>query len=262
MSNPAALYVAGSYAEPQSEQQLVRVTSPVTGEHLAAYIGSLWEMRQRGLDAHSIDNFVRMLNVIVWGPLLVAAITGSTTLLDDKRRGALDLYFTRSLTPHEYLAGKSFAQLAVAAGVMLAPIILYVLVAQLFFAQHPEGWLMAIPIGAAIAIGWALLVVGLALGVSATGRSTAGAVVLVLGAFAIVEVLLWRLLEAVTDSVYVALISPIAGARQIIAWSFGTELPHGFEVHWAFIVWGALAILGWGLLWWRRPRVKGAEVDT
>jgi acyl-CoA reductase-like NAD-dependent aldehyde dehydrogenase len=35
MSHPAALYVAGSYAEPLPDQQVNSVTSPVTGEHLA-----------------------------------------------------------------------------------------------------------------------------------------------------------------------------------------------------------------------------------
>src|SRR5690606_6220735 len=35
MVNPAALYVAGSYAEPLPGQASVAVTSPVTGEHLA-----------------------------------------------------------------------------------------------------------------------------------------------------------------------------------------------------------------------------------
>lgn len=225
-----------------------------------AFIGQLFDFRQRGV-ALQLDHFVSMVDMVLWGGLAVAAITGTTALLLDKQHGALDLYFTRSLTPREYLLGKSLAQFTLATGVVFAPVIVYMLVALLVIGVDglPEGWALWIPWGLAVAAGWGLLVTGLALGISAVGRSAAGAVVVLAGAFLIAEVLLWRMLEGLTDSVYAALISPLAGARQLNAWLMGHTLPYGFEPHWAAIVWGFLVFLGWGLFIWRRPRVRGVE---
>jgi ABC-type transport system involved in multi-copper enzyme maturation permease subunit len=227
----------------------------------AAAIGQLWELRQT-TGEYNLGLVNWMYDFLLWAGLGIAAITGSTTLLDDKRRGALDLYFTRSLTPNEYLGGKALAQLAVAAGVFILPVVAVALLAIPLFDSQPEGYWRIIPVGAAIGIGWALVVVGLSLGVSATGRSTAGAMVLVLGSFVVLEVFLARILEALTANPHFALLSPLACARQVNAWRLGQTLPHDYPVHYALIVLGGLAVLGWSLLWWRRPRVKGAEVDA
>lgn len=223
-----------------------------------AFIGQLLEFRQAGRP-HEMASVVTMLGWLLWSSLAVSAVTGATALLLDKQHGALELYFTRSLTPGEYLTGKCLAQFSLAAGVVFVPALAYFAIAFLLFGEHPEGWAMVLPVAAAVAVGWGLLVTGLALGISAVGRSVAGAVVLLLGAFAVVEVVLWRLVEALTDNIYVALISPMAVTRQLTAWMLGQPLPHEFEVVWAAAVWLVLVLVGWGLLFWRRPRVRGAE---
>jgi ABC-type transport system involved in multi-copper enzyme maturation permease subunit len=223
-----------------------------------AYIMSLLTTRQT-TDAHTLAPYMEMMGLLPWAGLAVAAITGTTTLLLDKQHGALDLYFTRSLTPGEYLAGKCLAQFALSGGVVFVPVLVYVLMAHVLFSVHPEGWGMAIPVAFAVATAWGLLVTGLALGVSVVGRSASGAVVVLAGAFLVVEVILWRLVGALTDSAYVALISPIQGMRQITAWLMGQPLPHEFGVEWAVAVWLILVLFGWGMLFWRRPRVKGIE---
>lgn len=223
-----------------------------------AFAGQLLELRQAG-QPHQMASVVTMFDWLLWPSLAVAAISGVTALLADKQNGALELYFTRSLTPGEYLAGKCLAQFSLSAGVVFVPVLAYVLIALLLFGEHPEGWAMVLPVAAAVAIGWGLLVTGLALGISAVGRSAGGAVVLLVGAFAVLEMFLWRILEVLTDNIYVALISPMAVTRQLTAWILGQPLPHEFEVVWAASVWLALVLLGWGLLLWRRPKVRGAE---
>ncbi len=223
-----------------------------------AYIGQLLEFYQQDV-ALSLGHYESMLNWLLWGGVAVAAITGATTLLLDKQHGALEIYFSRSLTPGEYLAGKSLAQFSLSAGVVFVPVLVYVLMGYLLYGEFPDGWGKVIPVGLAVAVGWGLLVTGLALGISAVGRSAAGTVVLIAGAFVVVEVFLWRLVAALTDNAYVALVSPMAGARQLTAWLLGQELPYEFGVHWAAAVWAVLVLFGWGLLLWRRPRVRGAE---
>lgn len=223
-----------------------------------AFIGQLFEFRQAETGLR-LGHFEQMLNLVLWGGLAVAVLTGATTLLLDKQSGALEIYFSRSLTPTEYLLGKSLAQFSLSAGVVFVPVLLYVLVGYLLFNEFPDGWGMLIPVGLAVAVGWGLLVTGLALGVSAVGRSTAGTVVLLVGAFAVIEVFLRQLMTWITDNAYVALVSPMAGTQQLTAWLMGRELPYEFGVHWAAAVWLVLVLFGWGLLIWRRPRVRGAE---
>ena len=226
-------------------------------------LGNLYTLSQRSGDlVHTKLNFIDFLDEIRWAALILGAVMAGPALLEDKRRGALDLYYSRAVTPREYLVGKVLAVFGVTTFALFLPAFLYWATSWAFFQTHPEGWELAIFGALAYSIMWGLLVSGLGLGLSSIARSSVAATIILLGAFVVLEVVVSKLLSGITADPTFQILSPFSAVTQQTTWLFDAEQPFQFEVWWGFIEWLALVLLGWGLVWWRHPRVRGEDVAS
>jgi hypothetical protein len=166
---------------------------------------------------------------------------------------------TRSLDERRYLLGRAGGVLLLTFSVFLVPILLYYLGATIFFRHNPTGWHGDWALGLVYALVWSLLVTGLALGLSAVARSSRGAALILLGGVAGLEIIVSRLLAGLTGNEQLQILSPFAAMDQQGVWLWNLPPPHAFPLWWAVAEIAALLMLGWALVAWRRPRVRGAE---
>ncbi len=227
----------------------------------AASIIEVAQMRQSVVETHDAAWFVDMLQQLRWFALAVAAAIGAPTLLEDSRRGALELYLTRNLTSRGYLLGKAAAVLGLTTITLLGPAILYYLATLLFYDTHPDNWhATAVLYGAAYSIAWGAMVAGLALGLSCVGRSSRAAILLLFGGFVGMHIVVSQLLSGLTGNENLAILSPFSGFDAMTPWLFEGSLETVVPGWWGAVQWGVLTLIGWGLVAWRRPRVRGEEV--
>lgn len=224
------------------------------------YLGSLYTLQQGDGDSvHTMDSFVDFLNNLRWGALAIAAVVGTPSLLEDVRRGALELYLSRAVNTGNYLLGKILAVFGLCAAALFLPAIVYVLASVFFFEQHPEGWPMALPGALLYSLVLAALVSGLALGLSSVAKSSRAAVLLLAGGFVLLDLVASNLLEAITDDPKLQILSPFAAFQQQSEWIFrGVESGAEFPLWWGLSELIGLTVVGWALLAWRHPRVRGA----
>lgn len=222
-------------------------------------LGSLYTLKSRP-GVHSMDALVDFMGFLRWAGLGLAAVAAGPALLDDAQRGALELYLSRAVTRFDYLAGKILAVLGMTFAALAGPGLIYWLGSFLVFDDHPDlwGWAWAGILGYALV--WALVVTGVGLGLSCVARSSRAATLILFGAFAGLEILFGRILESITKSGEVQVMSPMGDMAQQAVWLFpGTDAPHAFPWWWGLLALGALLLVGWGLVWWRHPRLKGVE---
>lgn len=224
-----------------------------------ASVIELYQFRQSDIDAHELQWFLDMLRQLRWFALAVAAAVGGPALLEDARRGALELYFSRSLDARGYLVGKTLAVLILTTGVVFVPAIVYFAGSFVFFSEHPDNWAWALGPALAYSLQWGLLTSGLALGLSAVGRSSRAAALLLFGLVAGLDIVVGELLSSLTESPGFQVLSPFRALDQHFTWFYGIERPHDFPVWWGFLHWVVLTVLGWALVAWKRPRVRGEE---
>lgn len=208
---------------------------------------------------HTMDQFLQLVHLLPWGALAVAAVVGGPMLLEDRRQGALELYLSRAVTPGDYLAGKGLAVFALSALAIAGPGLLYYAGALMLFKTHPAQWAQALPGLLGLALLWAAMVTGLSLGLSCTARSSAGASIVLFGAFAVADVFVSDPLANIVRDPALRLLSPFAALAQQDAWLFGTGAPHAFPAEWGLAAWAALTALGWALVAWKHPRMGGAR---
>lgn len=222
----------------------------------AASTIELYQFRNSGAP-HAIDGFTAMLDQLRWFVLALAAVVGAPSLLEDHRRGALDLYLSRPLTRWDYLAGKALAVLALCFGVFVASIGAYTAASYVFYGTHPKGWAVA-PLWALLyTFLWAFMVAGLALGVSAVARSGRAASILLFGSAVVLHVTATTILPQLTGTSWLGIFSPFQAHEAVKPW-FWPDLPHGsFPPWWGLTEILALAVLGWGLVLWKHPRLRG-----
>lgn len=220
------------------------------------FIGSLNTVGPQG---HTMDNALRFVDLLRWGALVVAAIMAGPALLEDRLHGALELYLSRAVTRVDYLVGKIGAVLDLTAVVVVVPGIVYWVATYFLFTEHPEAWTV-FPL-AVIVYGllWAVMVSGLALGLACVSRSSRATALILFAVFAIADVLITDILEAITRSEALQVLSPFSAHGQQVGWLFQAAEPFGFPYWWGLIEIVGLIAVGWALVWWKHPRLAGVE---
>lgn len=224
------------------------------------YLGQLYTLQQSSGDSvHTMQNYVEFLNNLRWGVLVLAGVIGGPAILEDQRRGALELYFSRAVNKGEYLVGKILALFSLCVLSLFIPAVLYGLSSLLFFEEHPEGWATAVPAALLYSVILALLVSGLALGLSSISKSSRAATLILIGSFVLLDLVVSNLLESITNDPNLQILSPFAAFQQQSEWIFrGIDSGAEFPMYWGVIELAGLTIVGWLLLVWKHPRVRGA----
>lgn len=208
--------------------------------------------------AHTWDNFSLLLGQMRWFTLAVAAIMAGTALLDDHRRGALELYFGRGVSRREYLAGKVLAVFGTTYGAFVGGTLLYILGSYMLISAQPTGWERAFPGTLVYGLIWAALVSGLGLGLSCVARSARGATLLLFGGFAVADVFVASLLQGITNTDAAQLLSPFSAMALQSGWLFGQPDPNlTLDPMWGLVLLVVLIAVGWGLVLWKQPRLAG-----
>lgn len=213
---------------------------------------------------HTMDNFLLFLNSSSVGlPLLRllsvigAAVIAGPALLDDARRGALELYLSRGIAQRDYLLGKVLAVVGVAAAIVVLPGLLYWATSYVMFDEQPAGWVW-VPLGVLVdGVLWGLMIGGLGLGLSAVSKSSRAAALLLAGGIFIADTIVANLLEAITRDGRVQVMSPISAMAQQSEWLFGTPGRFGFPAWWGLVLIALLIAVGWALVALKRPRLAG-----
>ncbi len=226
------------------------------------YLGNLYTRAGAAFDplrVHTMQNFYDFLGIIRWGALAIIAIMAGPSLIEDHRRGALELYYTRAVSRAEYLGGKILATFSVAFASVFLPAIVYYLSVFFLLDDQPDDW-NKIPGGAFVyAAMWALLVSGLGLGISSAARSSRGATLFLLGGFAGLDIFVSKLMANITKNEDLQILSPFAALDAQTDWLFNLPQDLTFPYWWGLVVWAGLVAFGWGLLAWKQPRVRGEE---
>lgn len=206
---------------------------------------------------HTMAQFLDFLGWLRWAALGVAAVMAGVALLEDDRKGALELYLSRSVTRWSYLGGKVLAVLGMTFVTVFGPALVYYLASFVVFDAQPEGWGYAVLGAAGFAAIWAIVVSGLGLGIGCLLRSTRAASILVFAGIAGADILLGNLLSLITKSDTPQVFSPMSSLDQQGVWLFGIDPPFEFPWWWGAIMLAGLAVAGWSLVWLRHPRLKG-----
>lgn len=264
-SRPGVLTIAEEEIRRATNNLWIQMAIVLAAAYAIAAMGQLSSLSRGGAGVHTVAQFVAFLDLVPWAGLLVAAVMGAPLLLEDQRHGALELYLSRAVTLPEYLAGKILALLGVSTLAVAVPIVVYYLGTLLLFKEHPAGWEWALPGALAWAFLWIVLTCGLALGLAAASRSSRGATIALLGAFAVLDVFVNnlavggdRLVDVLIPGGAARIVSPLNAWDAQLEWLVGAAASAGFPSWWGLVEWAALVALGWGLLVWGRPRLGGA----
>lgn len=223
-------------------------------------IASLSVAAKNSPSVHSMDNFVTFLKLLLWGSLGVASVMAGPALLEDQQRGALELYMSRSLTRRDWLLGKTLAVVGLSFAMVFVPAVLYVLGAAIVIDKHPANWGWAWAGALGYAAIWSLVISGIGLGLSCVMRSARAASLVLLGGVAGLDIILGSLLSAISRNTQPEVLSPLSALQNQVVWLFpGAKAPYDFPFWWGLITLAGLAIIGWALVWWRAPRLKGVE---
>lgn len=209
-----------------------------------------------------MERLTTSLKLLEWGALGVAAVGAGPALLDDARRGALEMYLSRGATRNTYLLGKALGIWSIVVLAVLIPGVVYYAsgVISLDINELPPEWKWAWAGIIGHALIWGTIVSGLGLGLSCVMRSSRAASLVLFGVVFGLDVILSGLLTGITRSDTFQLMSPIANLEQQNQWLFpSTGAPYDFPFWWGLIVLGGIAIVGWSLYYLRAPRLKGVE---
>lgn len=213
--------------------------------------------------------FLDFISSLRWAGIVVAAVMAGVALLDDHRRGALELYLSRSVTRWSYLGGKVVAILAMTFLTVFLPALLFYGLSFLVVDPLPGGWPWVILGAAGYAAIWAFVIGGLGLGVSCVLRSSRAATIVLAGGFALIEVLVGEpldfagerasVLSGITRSDIVRVGSPGSALKAQAEWLFNIDPVYSWPWWYGAIALAIFAAIGWTLLYLRHPRLKGVE---
>lgn len=234
-----------------------RVAIAVVAAYALVYIGSL---QSAGAQVHTMDTALTFLDNLRWGSLALAAIMAGPALLEDRLHNALELYLSKAVTRFDYLAGKIGATFEMATVALVVPGLVYWVATWFLFTDHPGAWTFRFPL-AVIVYGliWAVVVCGLGLGLSCVSRSSRAAALLLFGVFAAADIVVADLLEGLTRVQELQILSPFSAHAQQVGWLFQTSEPFAFPYWWGLVELAVLAAIGWGLVYWKHPRLAGVE---
>lgn len=217
----------------------------------------------------TVDTYLNFISALRWAAIVVAAVMAGVALLDDHKKGALELYLSRSITRGSYLAGKILAVLGMTFLTIFLPALIFYGLAFVIFDTLPGGWAWVILGAAGYAAIWAFVISGLGLGISCVVRSSRAATIIIAGGFALIEVLVGEpldftgardsVLSGITRSDVVKLGSPSSALKAQAEWLFNLDPIYSWPWTWGAISLAIFAIIGWALLWARHPRLKGVE---
>jgi ABC-type transport system involved in multi-copper enzyme maturation permease subunit len=223
-------------------------------------IGQSYAIAQSGRTVHTWDAFADFLGFLRWVSLGVAAVVAGPALLDDARKGALELYLSRSVNRFEYLLGKILAAVGLTFVSIFGPALVYYAASWFVFKDQPAGWGWAILGAAGYAALWAIAISGVGLGLSCILRSSRAATLILFGGVAGMDIVLGKILGAITKSDVVNLLSPLADMHRQVTWLLpGAKAPYDLPYWWGLLVIVGLAVGGWALVWLRHPRLKGVD---
>lgn len=221
--------------------------------------GNLYAGRE-SFGVHTWANFLDFQELLCWAGLALAAVATGPALLEDARKGALELYHSRAATRFDYLAGKSLAIVGLAWAAVSGPALIYWAGTYLVFDEQPEAWAWAWAGILGFGLIWALVVTGLGLGLSSVARSSRAAAIILFGGIALLDILFGRVLTLITRAPEILVMSPLADMAQQATWLFPAATPpYEFEWWWGAAALAGLIALGWGLVYWRHPRLKGVD---
>ncbi|MHB1260199.1 MAG: ABC transporter permease [Thermoplasmatota archaeon] len=219
----------------------------------------LYQVRDAG-DPHTLEYFLAMLDQLLWFVLAAAAVVGAPSILEDARRGALELYLSRPVTRWEYLAGKALALLGLCMAIFAGSILIYTVAAYGLFDEQPKGWTWAPVAGLAYGALWSLLAVGAALGISCMARNGRAAAILLFGGAVVLHVTAANVLPQLTETAWLSIFSPFNAMAGVTPWLWpSAEFSSEFPPWWGLTEVLALAAVGWALVAWRHPRVRGED---
>ncbi|MHB8586225.1 MAG: ABC transporter permease [Thermoplasmatota archaeon] len=235
-----------------------RTAITLAGAYAIVYIASLYTASRAGGDPntiHTMDNFLNFLDTERWAALGVAAIMASGALLDDQRRGALELYLSRAVTPFDYLLGKIVAVVGLTTVTMAVPALIYWGASYAIFTTSPANWQWVPFTATAYSLIWGILVSGLGLGLAAMSRSSRASAIILFAGMAVLDIVVSSLLVGITKASSARLISPFADDAQLHQLLFQVAAPNAFPDWWGTAAVIGLAIVGWALVVWRHPRL-------
>lgn len=218
----------------------------------------------------TVETYLNFLSALRWAGVVVAAIMAGVALLDDHKRGALELYLSRSVTRWSYLTGKVLAVLAMTFLTIFLPAAIFYGLAFVIFETLPGGWAWVILGAAGYAAIWAIVIGGLGLGISCVVRSSRAATIILAGGFAMIEVLVGEpldfftgdttsVLSGITRSDVTKLGAPSSALKAQAEWLFNIDPVYSWPWWWGAISLAIFAAIGWTLLWLRHPRLRGVE---
>jgi ABC-type Na+ efflux pump permease subunit len=210
-------------------------------------------------DALEMSFFTRLTDFLIWLGLATAAVIAGPSLLEDNRRGALELYLSRAVTRLDHLFGKAAAVLAVTLITVSGPLVVFWVLSWMIFETHPAGWDVAVLAALGYGLVWSLVMTALGLGLSCVGRSSRAASLLLFGGFALVEILVVGVLRSLTNNDIVNVFSPFSAMQQQQEWLFKVDALQPFPYWYGLLLLGALFAIGLSLVAWRHPRLKGVE---
>lgn len=259
-SSPIAIIAADELRRVRASTWTFVAVAAGVGWGLASTI-ELFQLKQRGDVTHDLQGFLDMLGQLQWFALVAAAVIGAPMLLEDARRGALELYLSRPVNRLQHLAGKAIALFAVSLTIFAIPILLYTVGTYVFFDQQPAGWAAAPWTALPYALLWSVTVCGLALGVSCLARSGRAAALLLIGGAVTLHVIATSLLPDLTEATWPAILSPFNAMQSTQAWLWPSVSAGEFPAWWGLLEVLALAAVGWGLVARFHPRLRGEGND-
>lgn len=236
--------------------------------YVVIWLGQLWAQKSGdGSNVHTMSNFLTFLGLLRWAALAVAASMAGPALLEDSRRGALELYLSRAVTRADYLAGKVLAVIGLTWLTLSGPALLYYGAAWMLFEKMPDTWNWAPLTALGYGLLWALVVAGAGLGLSCLARSSRAASILLFGGVAAADIVLASLLSGVTNNPDLLVLSPFNAVSMQLDWllpDFKRSLLPAIadvtlEWWWGLVTLGVVGGLGWVAVALRHPRLPGVE---
>lgn len=208
-----------------------------------------------------IGQLTGQLGVIEWGALAVASIAAGPALLADAQHNALELYYSRRVKRRDYLLGKTLAVwLATFLSVAFVGLVLYGS-AWLTVDDLPGAWNWAWLGILGHAVIWSTVISAVGLGLSAVLRSSRAATIVLFGGVLALDIIISNIMAGpLTNDARWQALSPIAMMHSQNEWLFpAADNPFEFPWWWGALGLAGLSILGWALVAWRHPRLKGVD---
>lgn len=258
---PTWIIICGQELRRAWDNAWARAAITLAAAYAVVWLGQLWTASNTSDPSriHTTENFLRFLELLRWAALGVASVMAGSALLEDERRGALELYLSRAVTRADYLFGKLLAVFGLTFATLWIPTMVYFSVSFMLFDVRPEAWEWIPLKSLGYAALWAFVVTGLGLGLAAVTRSARAGTLLLFGGVFVVDVILSDLLSFMTKNDQFKVISPLAALTQQNSWLFGVDAAFKWPYWWGLVALGLYALLGWGLMLWRHPRLRGVD---